>query len=321
MRTRSVLFVLCDGVALLDVAGPMDVFTGANAWAAHRSAGPAPYAVTTASCGGAPVRTSCGMTAVPDADLDAVGAPHTLFVPGLEAGPQGEFVRPDVVAWLRRQATQSDRIVSVCTGAFQLAGAGLLSGHRVTTHWSAAQKLAREYPQVEVDPDPIFIRDGKVSTSGGVTSGIDLALALIEEDLGREASLVVARHLVVFLRRPGDQRQFSTQLRAQVAHRSSLRDVQQWIADHPDADLSVTALAQRASLSPRQFNRAFTAETGMPPGRYVEQARLETARRLLEDDRDSIDQVAQSSGFTPEALRRAFHRNLGLSPTKYRDRF
>ncbi len=313
--------MLYDGMDSLDVAGPMDVFTGANAYAARRSPGAAPYALTTAACGGAPVRASSGMTVVPDADLNAVGAPHTLLVPGLETGPQGDFVRPDVVTWLKRHAPRSERIVSVCTGAFQLAEAGLLSGHRVTTHWSAAEKLTRAYPRVEVDPDPIFIRDGKVSTSGGVTSGIDLALALVEEDLGRDASLTVARHLVVFLRRPGNQRQFSTQLRAQVAHRSPLRDVQQRITDHPDADLSVKALAQRASLSPRQFNRAFTAETGMPPGRYVEQARLETARRLLEDHRDSINQVAESSGFTPEALRRVFHRNLGLSPTEYRDRF
>jgi transcriptional regulator GlxA family with amidase domain len=182
--------------------------------------------------------------------------------------------------------------------------------------------MAERFPAVEVEPEPIFVRDGSVSTSAGVTAGIDLALALVEDDLGRDAALLIARHLVMFLRRPGSQAQFSTQLRNQVAHRESLRDVQQWIADRPGADLSVEALAQRAAMSPRHFARAFLAETGTTPGRYVHLARLESARRLLEDTTNGIDQVARACGYgVAETMRRAFQRELGVSPAEYRRRF
>jgi transcriptional regulator GlxA family with amidase domain len=175
---------------------------------------------------------------------------------------------------------------------------------------------------VTVEPEPIFVRDGNVSTSAGVTAGIDLALMLVEEDHGREVALRVARELVVFLRRPGNQTQFSAQLQAQVAQREPLRDVQHWIAEHPDADLSVDALAERARLSPRQFARAFAAETGTPPGRYVDRVRLEAARRLLEDSRDGVEQIARTCGYhTPEAMRRAFQQALNVSPAEYRRRF
>jgi transcriptional regulator GlxA family with amidase domain len=173
-----------------------------------------------------------------------------------------------------------------------------------------------------VDPDPIFVRDGNVATSAGVTAGIDLALELVEEDLGREAALDIARYLVVFLRRPGNQAQFSAQLAGQLASRDALRDVQRWVAEHPDADLSVEALASQASLSPRQFARAFAAEVGMPPGRYVDRIRLEAARRRLEDTAEGVEQTARSCGYgTPEAMRRAFIRTLGVSPGEYRRRF
>ncbi|CAM5628539.1 GlxA family transcriptional regulator OS=Streptomyces alboniger OX=132473 GN=CP975_31150 PE=4 SV=1 [Streptomyces alboniger] len=173
-----------------------------------------------------------------------------------------------------------------------------------------------------MDPDPIYVRDGHVSTSAGVTSGIDLALALVEEDLGRDAALAVARHLVVFLRRPGNQAQFSAQLSAQTAQREPLRDVQQWITEHPAADLTVESLAERASLSPRHFARAFRAETGTTPGRYVDRVRLEHARRLLEDTSDGVEEVSRASGYgTPEAMRRAFVKALGVAPAEYRRRF
>jgi transcriptional regulator GlxA family with amidase domain len=210
----------------------------------------------------------------------------------------------------------------VCTGAILLAQAGLLDGRRVTTHWAYCDKLAHDHPAVEVDPDPIYVRDGQVSTSAGVTSGIDLALALVEEDLGREAALVVARHLVVFLRRPGNQAQFSAQLAAQSAHREPLREVQQWITEHPADDLSVETLAARARLSPRHFARAFRDETGLTPGRYVDRVRLEHARRLLEDTGDGVEEVSRASGYgTPEAMRRAFVKALEVAPAEYRRRF
>ena len=216
----------------------------------------------------------------------------------------------------------AQRVTSVCTGAFLLAEAGLLAGRRVTTHWAYADELQRQFPEVIVDPEPIYVRDGHIVTSAGVTAGIDLALALVEEDIGRAAALAVARHLVVFLRRPGGQAQFSAQLRAQVAQRQPLREVQQWITERPAADLSVERLAARAGLSPRHFARSFTAETGVSPGQYVDQVRLEAARRGLEDTGDGIEQVARCCGYgTPEAMRRAFIRALGVSPAGYRQRF
>ena len=188
---------------------------------------------------------------------------------------------------------RANRLVSVCTGAFLLAEAGLLDGRRVTTHWAYCRALAAKYPAIRVEEDPIFVRDGNIATSAH--RRIDLALALVEDDLGRGAALDIARHLVVFLRRPGNQAQFSAQLAGQLANQAPLRDVQRWIADHPAADLSVETLASQASLSPRQFARAFAAEVGMPPGRYVNRVRLETARRRLEDTADGVGQTARSS--------------------------
>ncbi|MEV0266746.1 GlxA family transcriptional regulator [Streptomyces sp. NPDC050617] len=312
---RSVLFVLFDGVQSLDVTGPLEVFAGASAHADPPDA----YRIRTASLDGTPVRTSSGLTLTPDTALDGVRTPHTLLVPG---GRGTRAPDPRLVDWLRRRAPAADRIVSVCTGALLLAEAGLLDGRRATTHWAECAALAERFPAVQVDPEPIFVRDGKVATSAGITSGIDLALALVEEDLGRDAALAIARHLVVFLRRPGNQTQFSAQLAAQTAQRRPLRDVQQWITERPDADLSVEALARRANLSPRHFARAFQAETGVAPGRYVDQVRLEAARRLLEDTADGIEEISRACGYgTPEAMRRAFLRTVGTAPAEYRRRF
>ncbi|GAA5156942.1 GlxA family transcriptional regulator [Pseudonocardia eucalypti] len=315
MRVLAVLF---DGVQSLDVTGPLEVFCGANIWCEHRRAGPA-YRIRTASLGGRPVRASNGLLITPDADLLEQPTPDLLLVPG-GAGTAGPD--PALVDWVRTVGAHAARLVSVCTGAFLLAEAGLLAGRGATTHWAYCATLAARFPDVTVRPEPIFVRDGRLATSAGVTAGIDLALDLVEDDLGHEAALTIARHLVVFLRRPGNQAQFSAQLATQLARREPLRDVQQWILEHPDADLSVAALARRAHLSPRQFARAFAAEVGMPPGRYVDQVRLEAARRRLEDSGDGIAETAAACGFgTPEAMRRAFLRNLALSPAQYRDRF
>ncbi|MEU0602087.1 GlxA family transcriptional regulator [Streptomyces sp. NPDC006393] len=313
MAQRTLLVVLFDGVQSLDVTGPVEVFSGAERHS------PGTYRVRTASLDGGPVRTSSGLTVVPDGSLDQAPDPHTLLVPGGEGTRRPD---PRLVEWLRAAGPRARRLVSVCTGAILLARAGLLDGRRVTTHWAYCETLARQHPAVEVDPDPIFVRDGDVATSAGVTAGIDLALALVEEDLGRDAALTVARHLVVFLRRPGNQAQFSAQLAAQTARRAPLRDVQHWITEHPAGDLSVESLAARAALSPRHFARAFQAETGMTPGRYVDRVRLEHARRLLEDTAGGIEEISRASGYgTPEAMRRAFLRALGTSPAEYRRRF
>ena len=210
----------------------------------------------------------------------------------------------------------------MCTGAFLLAKAGLLDGRRATTHWAYCAAFARRYPAVTVEPDPIFVRDGNVATSAGVTAGMDLALALVEEDLGRDVALEAARHLVVFLQRPGGQAQFSAQLAAQVADRAPLRELQAWIPDHLDDDLTVPALARRARMSDRNFARAFRRETGMTPGAYVEAARVERARIALEAGDLPVEAIAHQAGFgTVETMRRAFRRRVGVSPIDYRTRF
>jgi transcriptional regulator GlxA family with amidase domain len=319
MAARGVLFVMFDGVQSLDITGPLEVFAGASRYQEASGRGPA-YEVATASRGAASVTTSSGLTLVPGGDLPELreAEADTLVVPGGHAGG----ATGDLAGWLRRNAPRVRRVASVCTGAFLLAEAGLLAGRRATTHWAYSEALARQYPEVLVDPDPIYIRDGNIVTSAGVTAGIDLALALVEEDIGREAALSVARHLVVFLRRPGGQAQFSAQLRAQAARREPLREVQQWITDHPAADLSVDTLADRAGLSPRQFARSFAAETGVPPGQHVAAVRLEAARRMLEDCSGGIEQVARACGYgNSEAMRRAFIRALGVPPASYRNRF
>jgi transcriptional regulator GlxA family with amidase domain len=313
MAQRTVLVILFDGVQSLDVTGPLEVFAGAES---HL---PGSYRIRTASLDGAPVRTSSALTLVPDQSLADASEPHTLLVPG---GQGTRHPDPRLTDWLRGHGPRAERLVSVCTGAILLAAAGLLDGRRATTHWAYCGKLARDHPAVEVDPDPIYVRVGHVATSAGVTSGIDLALALVEEDLGRDVALSIARHLVVFLRRPGNQAEFSAQLAAQTAQREPLREVQQWISEHPDGDLSVESLAARARLSPRHFARAFQAETGVTPGRYVDRVRLEHARRLLEDSADGVEEISRASGYgTPEAMRRAFVKALGTAPAEYRRRF
>ncbi|SCL26295.1 GlxA family transcriptional regulator [Micromonospora inyonensis] len=317
LRTRSVLVVLFDGVQPLDVAGPVDVFSAAARFTG--SASTPPYVVRTASLGGETVRSAGGLRLVPDFDLAEAEDPDLLLVPG---GPGVEHVDARLTTWLRMRAPGLRRVMSVCTGAYLLAEAGLLDGRRATTHWDACANLASRFPQVSIDPSPIFVRDGSISTSAGVTAGVDLAIALVEEDFGRTVAHEIARLLVVYLRRPGNQAQLSVQLSAQIARSDPLREVQYWAAANLASDLSVPALAQRAGLSARQFARAFAEQVGTTPGRYVDLIRLESAQRMLTDTRDGVIGIAHRCGYgTPEAMRRAFMRELGVSPTEYRRRF
>lgn len=312
---RTVLFPLFEGVQSLDITGPLEVFDRAGLVAGDRDL----YELRTATVDGEPVRSSSGLRLMPDMALREAEVPHTLVVPG---GDGTRAPDPRLVDWLRENAPRAERIVSVCTGAFLLAAAGLLDGRRATTHWAFCAALAERYPAIRVEPDPIYVRDGNIATAAGVTAGIDLALALVEEDLGREPALAVARRLIVFLRRPGNQTQFSAQLAVQTATRPPLRDIQHWVVENLRADLSVDALADRAGLSSRHFARAFHSEVGMTPGRYVDRVRLEAARRLLEDTADGVDAVARACGYgTSEAMRRAFVRSLDASPAEYRRRF
>jgi transcriptional regulator GlxA family with amidase domain len=249
------------------------------------------------------------------------GAIDTLLVAG-GRGVEAALRERALLSAIARLAPRARRLASVCTGTFLLAEAGLLDGRRVTTHWDACRDLARRYPALRVDPDPIFVRDGRVATSAGVTAGMDLALALVEEDWGRETALAVARRLVLFLKRPGGQSQFSAQLAAQGAERDALRDVQEFAVGNPDADLSVAALARRAAMSPRHFARVFAREVGTTPARFVERVRVEAARRRLEESAAGVEVIAESCGFgSAETMRRAFLRGLQVSPADYRSRF
>jgi len=317
MSIRRVAVVAYPGVQMLDVTGPLEVFAAASSLARRPT-----YTVEVLAASPGPVRTHSGVRLVADRSWTAVARGiDTLLVAG---GPGTEHAMRDraLVAWLRRMAPRVRRLGSVCSGTFLLAEAGLLDGKRATTHWSACDRLAARYPSVRVESDPIFVRDGNVYSSAGVTAGIDLALALVEEDHGRELALHTARVLVVFLKRPGGQSQFSAQLAAQAAEREPLRDLQAWIADHPAADCSVAALARRVAMSPRNFARVFGREVGVTPARFVETTRVESARRRLEESADGVEAVAARAGFgTAESMRRAFLRTLGVPPSAYRGRF
>jgi transcriptional regulator GlxA family with amidase domain len=306
----------------LDVLGPVEVFQAASRIAGQRGLG-AGYEVEVVTPGGGGVALSNGLT-LSAGELPLVrGAKfHTILVAG-GAGARHAGADDPAIAWLRAVAPRAQRVTSVCTGAFALATAGLLDGRRATTHWAYCRALARTHPAVAVESEPIYVRDGDIWTSAGVTAGMDLALALVEEDLGSEIALEAARWLVLFLKRPGGQAQFSAGLAMQLASatREPLRDLQAWMADHLDADLSVGALAARACLSERHFTRAWRAETGLTPAAYVEALRVERARTLLEDGA-AVDVAARAAGFaSAEVLRRVFHRRLGVGPAAYRDRF
>lgn len=317
VKPRRVVILAFPGVQPLDVAGPAEVFSGA----AQLTPGAYTVEVVAGECEPILARAS-GYGIVPAATIaDCRGPIDTLIVAG-GFGVEAALKDASLVGWLRAAAGRSRRIASVCSGAFLLAAAGLLEGRRVTTHWAACDELAQRHPEVEVDPKPIFVRDGDVWTSAGVTAGIDLALALLEDDLGPEVPREVARWLVVFLQRPGGQAQFSSHLASAPAVREPLRELQAWMPDNLDEDLRVEALAARAAMSPRNFARAFRRETGLTPAAYVEALRVEAARQRLERGAEPVDLVAERAGFgTPETMRRAFARRVGIPPAEYRARF
>ncbi|MDQ2651230.1 MAG: GlxA family transcriptional regulator [Actinomycetota bacterium] len=317
MAPRDVVFVIYPGIQGLDLVGPAEVFTGVN-----RELGRAAYRVRVAAAAPGVVSTHAGMGVVADVGLAEIDGPlDTLMVVGGE-GTRDAVFDEALVAEVARLARRSSRVTSVCSGAFVLAMAGLLDGRRATTHWQVCELLATSFPTVDVDPEPIFVRDGQVYTSAGVTSGMDLALALVEDDHGRDVALAVARRLVLFLRRPGNQAQFSATLAAQMAERDGLREAQRLVIDHPERDWTVASMARSANLSERHFARCFTDEVGVTPARYVEAVRVEAARRLLEETDHGVEAVAGAAGFgTAETMRRAFLRIVRTSPSEYRNRF
>jgi transcriptional regulator GlxA family with amidase domain len=312
---RRVVIVVFPGLQPLDAIGPAEVFRTAALL------DPPGYSVELVAAEAGSVRSSTVGLEV-DRTLSACRGPiDTLLVAG-GGGVTAAAKDERLLSWLRGAANRSRRVSSVCTGAFLLAEAGLLDGRTATTHWASCEALAQRYPSVTVEPDQIYVRDGDVYTSAGVTAGMDLALALVEDDLGRATALEVARWLVVFVKRPGGQSQFSAQLAAQTADREPLRELQDWIGGNLDADLSVPALAARAHMSERNFARAFRKELGMTPAAYVETTRVEAARIALESGDTPVETVARNTGFgTVETMRRAFHRRLGVGPADYRARF
>ncbi|MBV9812768.1 MAG: DJ-1/PfpI family protein [Acetobacteraceae bacterium] len=318
--TRRVELLVYPAVQMLDVTGPLQVFASANDIA--REAGDdVPYALHVVSrVAGKLTFASSGLGLFADALPHPASALDTLLV----AGGQGvTAVAEDAVtlAWLRRRAGQARRVASVCTGALLLAAAGVLDGRRAATHWSFCAELTRRFPAVRVESDPIFVRDGPVWSSAGVTAGIDLALALVEEDLGRTMALAVARYLVVFLKRPGGQAQFSTALSLQQAE-DRFGALHRWIEAHLADDLSLRTLAKVAGMSERSFGRHYATATGYTPARAVERLRVEAARRLLSDGRQPIKRIAQRCGFgSEETMRRSFLRLLATTPQTYRARF
>jgi transcriptional regulator GlxA family with amidase domain len=319
---RPIVIVVYPGVQSLDVTGPLEVFAGAQQLLAATARPERGYRVRVLSGDGQPLRTSSGLGVVPDGRLSHDAKPIDTLILAGGAGHREAMDDRALVNWISRASARARRTTSVCTGAFLLAAAGLLDGRRATTHWAAAEELQRAYPAVHVEAEPIFIHDGPIWTSAGVTAGMDLALALVEEDLGRDVALTIARHLVLFLRRPGNQSQFSATLAAQRAGREPLREVQRAVLEDVAGDHSVEAMAARAHMSPRHFARAFRAETGVTPARHVELVRLEAARRRLEDTADPIAAVATDCGFAnTETMRRAFLRTLHVGPAEYRRRF
>lgn len=310
------------GVQALDLVGPFEVFVGATLALAGRDRAADGYDVTLASLDGAPVSTGTGLELVAAELPDPAGPFDTIVLPG---GFGTAAARRDrrFIAWIAAAAANARRVVSVCTGAMLAAEAGLLDGCPATTHWAYAAMMAAEYPAVRVDPEPIFVRSSeRVWTAAGVTSGIDLSLALVEDDYGTDVAQTVARWLVMYLRRPGGQTQFAAPVWMPRASREPIREVQEAIESRPGDPHSVTALARRAAMSPRHFTRVFTDEVGEAPGAYVERIRVEAARRQLEETDDTVTVIAARCGFgTAESMRRNFVRRLGVSPDRYRKTF
>lgn len=312
-RTRTVVFVVFDGVKMLDVSGPAEVFAEANRFGAH-------YALTYASSGETSVVTSAGTRLAVDTQLSDITSADTVIVTGGDNLVEAP-IPPELVAAVGRISSRSQRVVSICTGSFILAAAGVLSRRRATTHWRHTRLLSRSYPDVEVLPDALFVEDGPIFTSAGVTAGIDLALALIERDYGASLAREVARSLVMFMQRPAGQSQFSAPLAIAPPHTPVVRHAVDIVSAEPSADHSSTSLASAVGVSPRHLTRLFGAELGVTPGQFVQSVRLDYARSLLDGGYD-VAAAARESGFgSTESMRRVFLSHLSVSPSAYRSRF
>ncbi|WP_231591221.1 GlxA family transcriptional regulator [Saccharothrix sp. ST-888] len=318
MSQRRIVVMVYSGAQALDIAGPIEVFDTVNRQLSTTGAG---YRIQFVSADAPLVRTSSGMVIEAEPLAAGDGPIDTLLVPGGWSLKEALDDR-ELVSWIRRAADRSRRVASVCGGAFLLAEAGLLQGRRATTHWAYCEDLARRYPAVTVDPEPIFVWDGRFVTSAGVATGIDMALALVEADHGAAFALEIARFLVLFFKRNGGQSQFSSILEAQLADRAPIRAAQEWILQNLEQPLPVPEIAERANMSVRNFARVFRREVGMPPGHYIEQMRIAQARKLLETTDLPISQIARCCGYpASETFFRSFGRAFELTPSEYRRRF
>ena len=324
-RGRRIGILAYDGMMGLDAIGPADVFGLANILRSRQdSTAGVQYDIAFVGRRKATVRTATGIRLAADLSFEECNRGFdTLIVPGSYEPSSAEAVltAAGTRAWLMRAARRSRRVASICTGALILARLGLLNGRRATTHWLYCGQLGAEFPSVTVDPDSLWVKDDKIYTSAGVTAGMDLALALVEEDLGRRFALEVARLLVMFAKRPGGQSQFSSELIAQIASPDRLEDLVEWMRGHLDRPLAIESMAQRAGMSPRNFQRVFTRQCGVPPAKFVERLRVQRARLIIEDTGLPMSEIARKSGFDSEQrMRRAFRRVLGINPADHAGR-
>ena len=322
--TRRIVFVAGPGTEILDLVGPLQVFARASDMYCRANPGARPiYSIEVVSISSQrSLMANCGLRFAAHKTFREVrGKIDTLLVAGGDAIEQNE-VNSESVRWLKKIAGRARRVGSVCTGAMLLGRAGLLDGRRATTHWNWCQTLIKRAPRADVDPDPIFVRDENVYTSAGVTAGMDLALALVEEDHGSRLALQVARNLVLYLRRPGGQSQFSAALSLQATDRKPLRELESWVLDNLDKPLTVPVLARRVAMSPRNFARVFTQEMKTTPAKFVERLRVEAARRRLEESQNSMETIAAECGFgNVNSMRNVFQRTLKIPPGQYRRHF
>ena len=317
-RTHRIGIVGFAGAEALDIVGPFDTFGAANSLVGGR---PAPYELLVVASREGAFPTASGLSLVATQTLARCPALDTVIVPGGPAIRTDAAIRGRIAAWLKERAPKIRRVASVCTGMYALAEAGLLDGRKVTTHWAFAREAAALWPKIDLDPNAIYTKSGRYYTSAGITAGIDLSLAMIEEDLGNRLALNVARHLVVYVKRPGGQLQYSEPLRLQETGGAAFADTVSWMLENLSADLSVETLAERAHLSERHYARKFKAAFRATPAEFVEALRLDHARWLLANERSSIDELARAVGYaSDDAFRRAFTRRFGTVPSDYRRR-
>ncbi len=311
---KKIGFICFDNFQSLDLVGPMEVFAQAKHFNTPQ------YKLHILSENGGTVRASSGLE-IQTQRLKSINPLDTLIVIGGD-GVYTAIKSKRLIQYVTKQAAKARRVVSICSGTFMLAEAGLLNGKKATTHWKVCDKFRSHYPDIELEPDAIFVRDGNITTSAGVTAGMDLSLSLVEEDMNRDTAMSIARMLVIYYRRAGGQSQFSETLKTQTLADKKFADLCVFIQENLDSDLSVPALAERIAMSERNFSRCFTFEVGMSPGKYVEKVRLESAKEHLENTHKNLDEISLRCGFSSsEILRRLFKRRHGIAPSEYRKRF